>query len=146
VTPRSITLGRYVRARNGVPLGAGGSLENMLRRSFGAPSFAGFWRHWNPIWGYYLGRYVFRPADRVLPRPLAVIATFVVSGAVHDLVITTVRPSASIVFTPWFLLISVVVVLGEALGMDLSRRPWIVRAAAHVTLLGATLWTVLRIS
>ncbi|MCB0198341.1 MAG: hypothetical protein KDJ65_40755, partial [Anaerolineae bacterium] len=48
----SYTLRQYVALRNGVPLGDGRSLRHMLRRSFGAASFAGFWQYWNPIWGY----------------------------------------------------------------------------------------------
>lgn len=48
---RTTTLSEYVERRNGVPLGARGSLANMLRRSLGARSFAGFWRYWSPIWG-----------------------------------------------------------------------------------------------
>ncbi len=53
---RSLTLGQYVQHRNGVPLGDGKSLQNMLHRSLGAASFAGFWQYWNPIWGYGLGK------------------------------------------------------------------------------------------
>ena len=47
-----MTLGDYVNYRNGVPMGHPGSLKNNLRNSFGAPNNAGFWKHWNPIWGY----------------------------------------------------------------------------------------------
>lgn len=66
------TLAQYVALRNGVPLGDGRSLRNMLQRSFGAASFAGFWQQWNPIWGYGLGRYVYAPLRRVLLPALAV--------------------------------------------------------------------------
>ena len=37
---KTLTLAQYVRNRNGVPLGASGSLGNMLKRSLGAGSFA----------------------------------------------------------------------------------------------------------
>lgn len=41
---RELTLALYIRRRNGVPTGARGGLRNMLHRSLGARSFAGFWR------------------------------------------------------------------------------------------------------
>ncbi len=34
-----LSLAQYVKKRNGVPLGASGSMTNMLSRSFGAASF-----------------------------------------------------------------------------------------------------------
>jgi hypothetical protein len=125
------------RARNGVHLGARGSLGNMLRRSFGAPSFAGFWRHWNPVRGYWLARLAFRPARRWVPREAAVVWTFAVSGFAHDLVIIGVRRSFVLIFTPWFLLVGAGVIAGARAGMDLSRLPWLARAVVHVGFIGA---------
>ena len=104
----------------------------MLRRSLGASSFAGFWRYWNPLWGYYLGRYSFEPLRRVLPRWLALILTFVLCGFLHDLVIMAVRGSVVLFATPWFVLLGSGVVMGEIVGMDTSRFPWAVRAAINV--------------
>lgn len=135
-----LTLGRYVLARNGASLGGKGSLRNMLRRSLGAGSFASFWRYWNPIWGYYLGKYVFRPLNRILPHPAAVVLTFLVSGAIHDLVTTAVRGSTTLLFIPWFGLLGLGVLLSELVGMDLSARPWGLRAATNLTYIGACLW------
>lgn len=51
---RGLTLSQYIRRRNGVPAGARGSLRNMFHRSLAASTFAGFWRHWNPMLGYAL--------------------------------------------------------------------------------------------
>lgn len=76
----ALSLGQYVRRRNGVPMGASGSFRGMMVRAFGAASFAGFWRYWNPIFGYYLGRYIYTPASRVVPRPLALVVTFLRSS------------------------------------------------------------------
>ena len=132
-TRRQVTLGEYVRRRNGVPAGSRGALRNMFHRSFGAGSFAGFWRYWNPVFGYVLGRYVFSPLRKALPSALALVATFVVSGVVHDLVSTAVRGSVAFLFTPWFFFHGVGVVLGEATGMDLSRYPWLLRASVNFT-------------
>jgi D-alanyl-lipoteichoic acid acyltransferase DltB (MBOAT superfamily) len=137
--PSPITLADYVRRRNGVPLGAAGSLRNMLSRSFGASSFAGFWRYWNPIFGYALARYVHSPLLGVLPRSLAVIATFAVCGAIHDLVTTLVRGSVACFFTPWFVALGAGAVLSNAVRMNLSHRPWWFRAAVHTSYLVACL-------
>jgi hypothetical protein len=111
----------------------------MLVRSLGADSFAGFWRYWNPIFGYGLGRFVFVPLKRVAPVPLALLATFVVSGAVHDLVTAAVRGSGAFLFTPWFFLLGLGVLLGDALKMDTSSWAWSVRAAVNVAYLAACL-------
>jgi uncharacterized membrane protein (GlpM family) len=122
----------YVRRRNGVPLGAPGSMRNMFSRSFGASSFAGFWRYWNPIFGYGLGRYVFAPLKGFLPPAFALIATFVVCGALHDLVTMAVRGSWTALFTPWFFFLGAGVVLGNRVEMNLSAWPWAVRAGVNI--------------
>lgn len=115
----------------------------MLHRSLGAASFAGFWRYWNPIFGYGLARWVHGPLLRIVARPLAVVLTFVVCGALHDLVTAAVRGSGAFLFTPWFLVLGLGVVAGEAVGMDLSKRPWWQRASANLLYLGGGLAIVL---
>ena len=132
---QGLTLADYVELRNGVPLGDSRSLRNMLQRSFGATSFAGFWQYWNPIWGYGLGKYVYSPIHRVLPAAIAIIMTFVVSGGIHDLVIMALRRSVTFLFTPWFFVLGVGVVLGRAVGMDLSNRSWWVRVGINLAYL-----------
>lgn len=127
-----LTLSQYVRRRNGVPLGVSGSLRNMLHRSVGAGSFGGFWQYWNPVFGYALGRYVYAPVRRVLPSTVALILTFVVCGALHDVVTMGIRGSLAFLFTPWFLLLGVGVVFGRAVGLDYSGRPWAIRAAINL--------------
>jgi len=134
-----MTLARYVRRRNGVDLGARGSLRNMLRRSLGAGSFAGFWRSWNPVFGYLLARWVHAPLLGIFPRSVAVVGTFVVCGAFHDLVTTVLRGSVAFLFTPWFFFLGVGVVLGGAVGMDLGRRPWWLRACVHLAYIATCL-------
>lgn len=129
----------YVRRRNGVPLGAPGSLQNMLQRSFGARSFAGFWQYWNPIFGYYLGRFVFAPLKKVLPSSVALIFTFLVTGIVHDLVTMAVRQDVAFLFTPWFFFLGVGVVLGKMAKMDIAASSLTVRAAVHATYLSVCL-------
>lgn len=129
---KELTLAQYVERRNGVPLGAPGSLQNMLKRSLGAGSFTKFWRYWNPIWGYALGRYIYAPLLRFVPAALALILTFTISGAIHDLAATLVRRSPAFLFTPWFLLMSIAVIVEQALSVDFSERAFKTRVAINL--------------
>jgi len=134
-----LTLWQYIIVRNGVAAGARGGMRNMLHRSFGAPTFAGFWRHWNPLFGYLLGRYIHAPLKRVVPAGLAVVATFVFCGAIHDLATMAVRGAPAFLFTPWFFLLGTGVVLGRRLGLDVSGGPWAARAAVNLAYLSTCL-------
>lgn len=116
----AVSLAAHVERRNGVPMGTAGSLRQMLRRAFTAGSLAEFWRHWNPIFGYYLARFVHAPLTRVAPRPVAVVVTFLVSGAIHDLATLAARGNTQLLFTVWFGTIGTEVVLATAMGVDLS--------------------------
>lgn len=124
---RNITLSAYVRRRSGVPLGASGSMRNMLIRSFGAGSFYLFWHYWNPIWGYYLSRYVMKPLSRVLPWWLAIIFTFAVSGGIHDLAVSLVKWRLTFYFTPWFVLMAAMVVILKKFNVTYANYHWIIR-------------------
>ncbi|MFT5676243.1 MAG: GR25 family glycosyltransferase involved in LPS biosynthesis [Paraglaciecola sp.] len=103
---KTISLSEYVKKRNGVALGAPRSMTNMLKRSLGASSFYLFWQYWNPIWGYYLSRKVMKPLSQLFPIWLAMIMTFAVSGALHDLAVTIIKWKLTFFFTPWFSLMA----------------------------------------
>lgn len=141
---RGLTLAQYVLRRTGVPLGASGSLQNMLYRSLGAGSFAKFWQYWNPIWGYALGRFIYAPLQRFLPAMLALIITFTVSGAIHDLATMLVRRAPAFFFTPWFFFMSIAVVIGEALKIDYTKQSFAIRVLINfvfiIGCLGLTVW------
>lgn len=137
------TLSEYIKRRNGVPLGASGSLQNMLVRSLEAGSFARFWQYWNPIWGYVMGRYVYAPLNRFLPTAIALMLTFTISGAIHELATMLVRRSPAFFFTPWFYLMSVVVVFGRLLKLDYSNKAFQVRVAINVMFILACLMITL---
>jgi D-alanyl-lipoteichoic acid acyltransferase DltB (MBOAT superfamily) len=96
---------------------------NVLVRPLAAPSLAEFWRTWNPVWGYYLAAWFYRPARRALPHPAAVMVTFTVSGLVHNLLAALLSHRLNPFVTVWFMLYGVVMVASEALHMDLSRLP-----------------------
>ncbi|MBU2970865.1 acyltransferase [Pseudoalteromonas sp. C2R02] len=110
---RKLSLSQYVKRRNGVPLGSSGSLFNMLQRSLGAGSFSEFWRYWNPIWGYYLGRFIFSPLKSLFPTSIALVFTFTFSGFLHDLIVSLIKREMELVITPWFLLIGISIVITE---------------------------------
>lgn len=132
-----LTLADYVRRRNGVPLGGSGALRKMLKRSLGAPSIAGFWQYWNPIFGYYLGKFIFRPSRAAgLPDWLATLLTFSVSGAVHDIAASMITRQLVFVCTPWFWFMGIGLLVSRSLGMNMKGWPPVARAASHLTYIG----------
>ncbi len=134
-----LTLSRYVRMRNGVPLGAGGSLRNMLLRSLGAPSFSIFWQYWNPIFGYALGKYIYQPLKAVFPDWLCLLVTFVVCGMFHDMFATVFAGKLVYVCSVWFFFMGLGVVVSRILRMDLSQSYWVTRAVANSMYVAACL-------
>lgn len=136
---RKLTLAQYVQRRNGVPFGHAGSLRNMLYRSLGAGTFAQFWRYWNPVWGYYLGRYIHAPLKRWLPPAVSLITTFVISGALHDAAASAVTGRTIFILTPWFFIMGVGVVMGQALKMNYAHFDWPVRAFFNMGYVGLSL-------
>ncbi|MCZ4338857.1 acyltransferase [Shewanella colwelliana] len=139
---KSISLAQYVKKRNGVPLGDSNSMRNMLQRSLGAGTFYLFWRYWNPIWGYYLSRQVMKPLSYALPIWLATILTFSVSGALHDLAVMVVKWQFVFLFTPWFTLMGIIVVLSKQFDWSYAASPWGVRMLFNVAFIGGSLMLV----
>ena len=131
---RKVTLSEYVKKRNGVALGSSGSMTNMLNRSLGANSFYLFWQYWNPIWGYYLARMIMKPISRLFPAWLAIIITFAVSGALHDLAITLVKWKFTFFFTPWFILMGFIVLITKKIAISYSDYHWLIRASINISI------------
>ncbi|MEJ8801366.1 MBOAT family O-acyltransferase [Pontibacter sp. H249] len=94
----NLTLTQYVKKRNGVAIGGPKSLRNNLYRSLGAKNFSTFWNYWNPIFGYYLGKFIFKPLKRILPVSISLIFTFIFCGLIHDAVTIIVRGRISLFF------------------------------------------------
>jgi len=124
---KSISLAKYVKKRNGLPLGAAGSLQAMLKRSFGAESFYVFWQYWNPIWGFYLSRNVMKPLNKLFPIWLSTLLTFAVSGALHDIAVTIIKWKVTFLFTPWFALMGVIVLVSKVYNISYQGDSWIIR-------------------
>lgn len=129
-------LSQFVKKRNGVSMGASHSMRNMLRRSLGAGSFREFWRYWNPIWGYYLGRYIYLPLRTKTLTSLALLLTFLVSGFLHDLAIMLFRQQPSFKLSFWFLLMGNMVLLSEALSVSYSQFPLQIKAMINLSFIG----------
>ena len=140
-TSRRPTLGEYVERRLG--RGSWAQARNVLAKPFGARSFAEFWRYWNPVYGYFLYYYSYRPLRRTVPRPAAAWLTFLLCGFVlHDLVgwlaARTVRfPEMTLLFA----LFGAGAIASEALHIDTSRHPFAVRAPANAAWLLAA-WAI----
>ncbi|MDR6966834.1 hypothetical protein J2X31_000832 [Flavobacterium arsenatis] len=134
-----MNLSEYVKKRNGVPFGHPNSLRNNLQRSLGANNFSVFWSFWNPIFGYYLGKKIFRPLKRIFPAALCVVLTFVFCGLIHDLVTTLIRVKVSLFFAVWFLLMGIMVVISKQIKYNLSNQNWIVRAITNLSIIGICL-------
>jgi hypothetical protein len=117
--------------------------RNWFVRPLCATSFSRFWYFWNPVYGYPLLFYVYRPLRRLLPRPCAVFLTFLASGFfLHDLPFSMSAdlyrgklevPSVTILFA----IFGGFVLLSEALHLDLTGCPRWQRAAANLGWLSA---------
>ncbi len=140
------TFRQYLKFRLGSH-GGGSAWFNFFIKPFAAGSFAEFWRLWNPVYGYFLYWFSYRPLARVLPRALAMLITFVACGLLlHDLpawLLTwrVLPPGATIAF----FMFGVGAILGELLHMDLSRQPVWARATINVGYLAACILAMLLI-
>jgi hypothetical protein len=130
-----LNLSDYIKKRNDVSLGDTNSLRNMMIRSLGAGKFSRFWIYWNPIWSYYLGKYIFKPLKFIFPTTLSLILTFTFCGFLHDLAIMLLRWNFELLLTPWFLLMGFCVVLGDYAKIDYSKFTWIIRASINILII-----------
>ena len=135
-----MTLTEYILKRNGVPLGNPHSFRNNLARSLGAKNFSTFWTYWNPIFGYYLGYYVFKPLRNYTPVGVALVITFFFCGLFHDFVTFLFIRKTSFLFSIWFLLMAFGVLITKHLKQDYTNQPWIIRAFANLLILGSSLF------
>lgn len=105
---------RYVWRVLGRPYSGRAMVIALFLAPLTAPSFADFWRRWNPFVGFWIVRYGYRPFRRVLPRAAAVLAMFALSGfLVHDLATTLIKCRLALLSTTWFVLMGATVILGD---------------------------------
>lgn len=134
-----MTLTEYIKKRNGVSIGDPKSLRNNLYRSLGSRNFSTFWNYWNPIFGYYLGKFIFKPLKKILPVALALVFTFIFCGLIHDAVTMLVRGKTSFFFTLWFLLMGLAVLISRFLKHNFSGQTWIIRAIINLSIISTCL-------
>ena len=131
-----MTLTEYVKKRNGVPIGSSKSLRNNLYRSLGAKNFSTFWNYWNPIFGYYLGKYIFKPSKRIFPVGVALLFTFIFCGMIHDSVTMIFRWKISFFFTIWFSMMGIAVLITRFFNHNFNKQNWIFRASVNLSIVG----------
>ena len=128
----------YAARRTGLPVGSRGELRQNLYRAFTAKSFGRFWQVWNPLFGFYLQLWLYRPLQRLMPQAVALWLTFVGNGLLHDMVTMLARQDLAIFFTPWFALMGGFVVLEKRLDFHLpAGRPVLAICYHSILLLGA---------
>lgn len=138
-----MTLSEYVIKRNGVPLGARGSLSRNLKNAFGAESNAAFWKFWNPVWGYYLAKYVYLPLKRLVPDSLAALLTFTASGAFHDVAIGVLGFGWQSFLSLWFFVMGLFFVASKRLNIGYGHLGFPARVFINVASLGLCFFVAL---
>lgn len=128
----------YAKRRTGLPVGSRGELQQNVTRAFQATSFGRFWQIWNPLFGYYLQKILYRPLQRICPKPLALWLTFVGNGLLHDLVTALARWDLACFFTPWFALMGLYVVAETKMAWQLSNVSGWLRLGYHTSLLASS--------
>lgn len=131
-----MTLTEYVKKRNGVAIGSSKSLRNNLYRSLGAKNFSTFWNYWNPIFGYYLGKFIFKPLKKMFPIEISLLFTFIFCGMIHDAVTTIFRWKISLFFTIWFSMMGIAVLVTRYFNHNYNKRIWIFRASVNLSIIG----------
>ena len=126
------SLPHYIKKRNGVPLGASGSLSNMLKNSFGAGSLSEFWVYWNPIWSYYLRYFIFLPLRNYLPNHAARVTTFLISGALHDVAVGLISGQWQILCSLWFLLMGTIVSICDHFRFKFATKSLLTKALINL--------------
>ena len=128
-----MTLSEYVLKRNGIPLGAKGSLLKNLQNSLGASSNVLFWKYWNPIWGFYLLKYIYLPLNRYLPKAISSTVTFGASGALHDLAIGLLGLGWQSFLTIWFVVMGVFMNISKSLDICYRKFGFAIRAVINIS-------------
>ena len=137
------TLLVYVLRRLG-PGNALAIVRNVFVRPFTSSTLRAFWLHWNPVFGYYLAYFCYRPLRRIVSPPLAVLFTFAVSGfLLHDLLLWPAalakhEPLPYPAVTVAFLVSGGMVLVAEVQGIEFSRLPAPVRCLVHIACLAVS--------
>ncbi len=134
-----MTVVQFIEQRLGGERDVAALLKRMFVLSFGAGSFREFWRYWNPVYGYFLYYYCYKPLRHVMPGSLCVIATFTASGFfLHDLPfgwwIRAIRmQSLPLPFVSlWFAQMGLLVVLTDVLRLGWGDKSFVIRIVLNL--------------
>jgi hypothetical protein len=136
---RAVTVRQYVDRRIG-PGPAWRQTYEVLVVPFLAESLSEFWRRWNPVWGYWLARLFYQPLRSRIPRPVAVLLTFVASGVVHNLLAVLLTGRLSLFTTLFFALLGSGVVIADLLHVRFTALPRPLRVPLHLGYLRGVFW------
>lgn len=118
--------------------------QRMFIKPFRAKSLRKFWWYWNPGYGYFLLYYCYRPMRKFMPAPVALTATFLLCGFLHDilyLVPMAIMNGGNIPLpfvTTWFLLISTGIIISEQAQVNFAEIRPAFRPALHLGFLVVT--------
>ncbi len=148
---RKSDLRRHIELR----LGKGSEVEQMqkmFKKSFQAKSFREFWWYWNPAYGFFLGKYIYKPLRTFLPQSISVIFTFLACGLfLHDLpVMLLVFLIKGLLFlfpiTIFFTILGLINVISAKFKLSFDQIKPHGRIAIHSFILVASLITALKIT
>jgi hypothetical protein len=97
-------------------------LNIMLSKSFGAPNFKWFWFYWNPVYSYYLMYDVYKPLKKLLPKSIALLFTFIVSGAFHDLMVLLILRKLTFKITFLFIVYAIFLIIENKFNIRVTGK------------------------
>ena len=127
-----MTLKKYVNKKFNYRKSLSGCLNYMIQASFFSKTFREFWTHWNPLWGYYLTFYVYRPFRKIIPKSFALICTFVISGFLHDVFVMVLLQKTYFLFSLIFLFFGVTILIERILNINLEKVNKNIRPFYHL--------------
>lgn len=146
------TLRHYIHLR----LGRGSFFEiikSMFVKSFQAKTAKEFWNYWNPVFGYYMLFYFYKPLTNKVPRAVRVIVTFTVSGFfLHDIIFWW--PFCWIIAykthfplgTVWFLFLAIIMLVLEKVGFNTGKYSPEIRVMTNLFYLSISLGLTLLVA
>jgi len=146
------TLKHYIHLR----LGRGNFFEilkSMFVKAFEAKSAKEFWNYWNPVFGYFMLFYFYKPLTNKVPRAIRVIATFTVSGFfLHDLLLWwpfcwMIAYKTHFPFgTVWFIFLAIIMLLLEKIGFNTEKYSPGIRVLTNLGYLSVALGLTLLVA
>ncbi|MFK8010872.1 MAG: MBOAT family O-acyltransferase [Marinicellaceae bacterium] len=135
-------LKKYLTYKFGNYTGSLDGILYMLKQSFMAATFRGFWQNWNPLWSFYLIFYVYKPINKLLSKNLSILLTFLISGFLHDCVAMLLMHQYSYKMTLFFFLLAIFVLIEKVLNFNIAKVPKLLRPIYHLTLIALCLFPI----